>query len=142
MSVFDIAYFRTTYQQCPGVQARLVLWTIVVSPSQLQHCLVVPPQEEADCPLEYISHENVCPEFCAKNILRRKLHQRRNIIPLIVESGPSYNIDWNKNTTASKRQHQEDVSQHAHEPQKKNCIESNLVHQVLLFDLLDGRHPT
>ena len=75
------------------MQTGLVLVGIEVRTPELQNSTVVPPQEEADCSLENIGHNDICPEFSSHHILWRKLQKRRYVVPLLVEGRSTSNID-------------------------------------------------
>lgn len=73
-----------TYQQCSGVQARLVLLRVEVGTSKPQNSPIVPPQKEAHCALDNVCENNVGPEFSPENVLGSKFHQRGDVFPLSI----------------------------------------------------------
>lgn len=131
-----------TYQQCSGVQARLVLLCVEVGPSEPQNSPVVPPQKETHCALDNVCENNVGPEFPPKNVLGGKFHQRGDVFPLRIKRRPSNHVHRYQNATAGHRYYDEDVTKHAKEPQEHHGVQTDCIHQLLFLDILDRRQPT
>jgi hypothetical protein len=114
---------------------------VKVRPSEFEDSPVVPPEEETNRGLEQIRNNDKSPKLGAKDILRRELHQRRNIFPLLVEVGPAHDIDRDQDTTADDGGNQKDVPDHAQEAQEQDCIEPDFFYEIVLLDL-DGVQPS
>lgn len=124
------------------METLLVLFAIKVRPPQLHNRHIIPPQKEAHSALNNIRKEDIHPELSSKQILRRKLHQRRDITPLVVETRASRNSNRYQKCAANSHEHQEDVPRHPHEPQEHHRIQPNRIHQILLCHILDRAQPS
>jgi hypothetical protein len=122
-----------TYQQCPRMKAGLVLRAFEVCAPQLVDYPVVPPNEAADGDLDEVSEENVGPEFTSTNVLRRELHERRNVAVLVVKIASSNDTNGDQDTAANDTENNEDIPYHPQEPQEEDRIQPNLIHKLLLF---------
>jgi hypothetical protein len=111
-----------TYQQCPRMKAGLVLRAFEVCAPQLVDYPVVPPNEAADGDLDEVSEENVGPEFTSTNVLRRELHERRNVAVLVVKIASSNDTNGDQDTAANDTENNEDIPYHPQEPQEEDRI--------------------
>lgn len=92
------------------MQTGLVIRTLEISPLQPIHSAIIPPQEPTHCPLEQIRAYDKSPELRPEDVLRRELHQCRDVIPLFVESAAPDDIDRYKDPATEYAQHEEDIS--------------------------------
>ena len=109
------------------MQTLLVLIRIKVRPPQPYYRHVVPPQKETYGALDNVRKKNIGPELPPENVLRCKLHQRWNIIPLVVETRSPGNINRYQNGAADSHEHEEDIPHHPHKPQEDDGIQPNRV---------------
>jgi hypothetical protein len=124
------------------MQASLVFLAAEIRPPQLVHRPVVRPEEEAHRSLNQIRHKHVRPESLAEDILWGELHERWDIIPLLVKRRSADNTYRDQNAASKHRHDQEYVPYHPREAKKDDRIQAYLIDQVLLFDILDGSQPT
>lgn len=117
------------------MQAGFIFLAVKVRTSQLEHCPVVPPEEEAHGSLYQVCHKHERPKFSSVYVLRCEFHQRWNVVPLLVEGRPSNDIDWYQDAQTEDCNHQENVPYHPHETEKQNGVQSNLVHELWLLDI-------
>lgn len=104
------------------MKAGLVIMAIKVRTPQPQHGFVIPPDEEADGTLEEVRANDKGPELGSKNILGRKFHQGRNIIPLVVHIMTTNEIDRQQDAQSQDGEDKEDIPQHALEAQENDSI--------------------
>ena len=80
---------------------------------QTQYRAIVPPNESTNDGLEDVRAENERPELAAVNVLRCKLHQGRDLVPLLVYLMPAHDVDGDKQEAADEREDEEEIPQHA-----------------------------
>lgn len=124
------------------MQAGLVLVSVKVRSSELQHSFVIPPEEKAYSSLQQVCHHDIGPEFCAIDVLGCELHQRRDAAPLRIERVPTDNVDRDQDAATNGCKHKEDVSHHTHEAQENDRIQPDCIHEIILLHVLHSREPT
>lgn len=123
------------------MQTRLIIRTLEVCPLQPINSTIIPPQKPTHRPLEQVRAHHKSPELRPENILRRELHQRRDVIPLLVESAAPHDVDRYQDSASEDTKHEEDVPQHPEKPQEDDGIKSDLFYQLLLLHVSNGCDP-
>jgi hypothetical protein len=120
------------------VKAVLILLTLEVFSSQVEHLSVVPPKKASHNDIEEVGDDHLCPVDRAPNVQRSDADNPCCRAGRFVVVGY---VERHKDGDANDSKHKEHVATHADESDKDGGVHADLVHEDLFPRLHDGGNP-
>lgn len=110
------------------MQAGLVLRTLKILPTQVQHLPVVPPQRSYNADIENPGANHGTPLRTVPDILRRETHDPRDVIRI----DRVRVVDWDQDGTAGQGHEDEHIPAHVDKAHINCCVQPSEPDEVLL----------